>query len=249
MIETLFIGKNSFSFEEMDSTNDWLMKQLFAKKLAEGTLVIAKQQTKGKGQRGATWNAEEVGALTFSILLKPDFLHLSNAFDLSLCVALALSDCLNELRPGFSIKWPNDIYFEDKKIAGVLIENQISKSVYQNAVVGIGLNVNQVNFDDLPNAISLKQITGVHFQIEQVMERVCECLEARYLQLKSGQFESLKAEYISQLYWYRESHFFQVEQNVLEGEIKDVLTDGSLLVAFKDGSVRAFDIKEIAFVK
>ena len=249
MTETLFIGKNSFKFDELSSTNDWLMEQIFVQKLSEGTTVIAGHQTKGKGQRGSGWSAQDSKSLTFSVLLKPDFLLIAHAFDISVCVALAIHDCLNELRPGFHVKWPNDIYFEDKKIAGVLIENQVSRSAYQNAVVGIGLNVNQMDFEELPHAISLKQIVGVDFPVEKVMERLCETLEARYLQLRAGKFEALKKAYLSNLYWFNEIHFYKSENVLLQGKIIDVLRSGCLQIELIDGEIRDFDIKEIQFVQ
>ena len=105
-METLFIGKKYYSFQELPSTNTWLMESLVALKLPEGTLVLADHQTEGKGQFGAIWSSEPSSSLTFSILLKPIFLPISNTYDISICVALAIHDCLNELRPGFKIKWP-----------------------------------------------------------------------------------------------------------------------------------------------
>jgi len=246
-METLFIGKNCLKFEEISSTNDWLMNNS-SSSLSEGTVVWTLKQFKGKGQRGSSWQSETSKSLTFSLLLKPSFLLISKAFDLSICVALAIHDCLNELRPGFQIKWPNDIYFENKKIAGVLIENQITKSRYHQAVVGIGLNVNQDEFNDLPNAISLKQIVGVEFPLEKVMERLCETLEARYLQLRAGKFEALKQEYLSKLYRFQETHFFKSHNEIIQGSIVDVLRNGRLQVELSDGEFRDFDIKEIEFL-
>ena len=249
MMETLFVGKNTFKFEELPSTNVWLMRHLLEQNLSEGALVLAKHQTQGKGQRGSSWEAEASKSLTFSILFKPHFLSLAHAFDLSLCVALALHDCLSELRPGFSIKWPNDIYFEDKKIAGILIENQISKSTYQHAVVGVGLNLNQIHFEGLPKAISLKQIIGIDFAEQQVLERICECLEARYLELRSGNYAQMKKSYLSHLYWLHETHEFDFGGRVREGMITDVLRDGSLQIAFGVAEIQTFEVKEITFVK
>ena len=246
-METLFIGKNCLKFEEISSTNDWLMNNS-SSSLSEGTVVWPLSQFKGKGQRGSSWQSEESKSLTFSVLLKPSFLLISSAFDLSICVALAIHDCLDELRPGFQIKWPNDIYFENKKIAGVLIENQIAKSRYQQAVVGVGLNVNQDEFSDLPKAISLKQIVGVEFPVEKVMERLCETLEARYLQLRAGKFDTLKQEYLSKLYRFQEFHFFKFKNEIIHGSIVDVLRNGRLQIKLTDGSLRDFDIKEIEFM-
>tara|TARA_S200000501_G_C20623190_1_gene655520 strand:+ start:91 stop:846 length:756 start_codon:yes stop_codon:yes gene_type:complete len=247
-MDTLFVGKNCFKLDEISSTNDWLMTRISNQKFHEGTVAFASVQTNGKGQRGSQWFSQPYKSLTFSVLLKPSFLSPIHAFDLSICVALALSDSLNKLRSGFKIKWPNDIYFEDKKIAGVLIENQMNRFVYQNAVVGIGLNVNQLHFDELSNAISLKQIIGIEFPVEKVMEHICESLEARYLMLRSGHFKDLKNAYMSNLYGLNKLQSFMVDNKKLNGKIIDVLRNGFLQIELMDGKIRDYDIKEIKFL-
>ena len=247
-MDTLFIGKNCFKLDEISSTNDWLMSRISNQKFHEGTVVVTSVQTDGKGQRGSIWYSQPHKSLTFSVLLKPSFLLPTNAFDLSICVALALSDSLNKLRSEFKIKWPNDIYFEDKKIAGVLIENQMNQSVYQNAVVGIGLNVNQLHFDDLSDAISLKQIIGIEFPVEKVMEHICESLEAYYLMLRSGNFKDLKKAYLSNLYGLNQLQSFMVDNKKLNGKIINVLRSGFLQIELIDGEIRDYDIKEIKFL-
>jgi len=247
-MDTLFVGKNCFKFDEISSTNDWLIERISTQKFHEGTVVLASFQTKGKGQRGSEWLSQANKSLTFSVLLKPSFLLPIHAFDLSICVALALSVSLNKLRLGFKIKWPNDIYFQDKKIAGILIENQMSQSVYQNAIVGIGLNVNQVHFDSLSNAISLQQILGMEFPVEKVMGHVCESLEAQYLKLRSGHFNDLKKAYMSNLYGFNQLQSFMAENKKLNGKIINVLRNGFLQIELLNGEIRDYDIKEIKFL-
>ena len=247
-MNTLFVGKKCFKLDEISSTNDWLLTRISKQKFHEGTVVFASVQTDGKGQRGSKRFSQPHKSLTFSVLLKPSFLSPIHAFDLSICVALALYDSLNKLRKGFKIKWPNDIYFEDKKIAGILIENQMNRFIYQNAVVGIGLNVNQSNFDDLSNAISLKQIIGIEFPLEKVMEHICESLEARYLMLRSGHFKILKKAYMSNLYGLNQLHYFMVYNKKLNGKIINVLRNGFLQIELIDGEIRDYDIKEIKFL-
>lgn len=247
-MDTLFVGKNCFNLNEISSTNDWLMSRISNHIFPEGTVVVSSVQTNGRGQRGSKWFSEPYKSLTFSVLLKPSFLIPSHAFDLSMCVALSLTDSLNKLRSGFKIKWPNDIYFEDKKIAGILIENHMNSSVYQNAVIGIGLNINQLHFDDLSNAISLKQIIGLEFPIEKVMENICETLEARYLMLKAGNFKDLKKAYMSNLYGLNILQHFIVNKEKLNGKIIDVLRNGFLQIELIDGKIYDFDIKEIKFL-
>jgi len=247
-METLFIGKKYYSFQELPSTNTWLMESLVAHKLPEGTLVLADHQTEGKGQFGAIWSSEPSSSLTFSILLKPIFLPISNTFDISICIALAIHDCLNELRPGFKIKWPNDIYFENKKVAGILIENQIHKSSCEHSVVGIGLNVNQTEFFKLPKATSLKQIIGVNFPVQNLLDRLCETIEARYLQLRANMYPSLLKSYLEHMYWFNEIHTFQTNAIQFNATIIGVLRNGRLLLKFSDGSKRDFEIKELQFI-
>ena len=247
-METLFIGKKYYSFQELPSTNTWLMESLVAHKLPEGTLVLADHQTEGKGQFGAIWSSEPSSSLTFSILLKPIFLPISNTFDISICIALAIHDCLNELRPGFKIKWPNDIYFENKKVAGILIENQIHKSSCEHSVVGIGLNVNQTEFFKLPKATSLKQIIGVNFPVQNLLDRLCETIEARYLQLRANMYPSLLKSYLEHMYWFNEIHTFQTKAIQFNASIIGVLRNGRLLLKFSDGSTRDFEIKELQFI-
>ena len=247
-METLFIGKKYYSFQELPSTNTWLMESLVAHKLPEGTLVLADHQTEGKGQFGAIWSSEPSSSLTFSILLKPIFLPISNTFDISICIALAIHDCLNELRPGFKIKWPNDIYFENKKVAGILIENQFHKSSCEHSVVGIGLNVNQTEFFKLPKATSLKQIIGVNFPVQNLLDRLCETIEARYLQLRANMYPSLLKSYLEHMYWFNEIHTFQTNAIQFNATIIGVLRNGRLLLKFSDGSKRDFEIKELQFI-
>lgn len=247
-MKTLFVGKKYFNFQELSSTNTWLMESLAAHKLPEGTLVLAELQTEGKGQFGEIWSSEPSSSLTFSILLKPNFLPISNTFDLSICISLAIHDCLNELRPGFKIKWPNDIYFENKKVAGILIENQIHKSSCEHSVVGIGLNVNQTDFIKLPKATSLMQIIGVNFPVQNLLDRLCETIEARYLQLRANMYPSLLKSYLEYMYWFNEIHTFQTDAIQFNASIIGVLRNGKLLLKFSDGSTRDFEIKELQFI-
>ena len=247
-LDTLFIGKNRFNFEEIDSTNEWLIIQNSLKKIPDGTIVVANNQIKGKGQRGSQWISEVNNSLTFSILLRPRFILPSQTFDISICIALAIHNCLDELCFGFSIKWPNDIFFEDKKIAGVLIENQFRKGEYQNAIIGVGLNVNQNNFNDLPNAISLKQILGLSFPIDKVMYRICELLEGFYLQLRAGNFNTLKSKYISCLYGYNKWRLFKTKEDIFQGKIVDIHRNGYIQLKLLNGDFQDFEIKQLKFI-
>ena len=191
-MKTSFIGKYRHQFVRLTSTNDWMMNRLSEEDLVEGTIVISDHQTKGRGQRGSSWVSKANESFTFSILLKPTFVKTSEIFGISICVALGIFDCLSSFQRGFKIKWPNDIYFQDKKIGGVLIENVLGKSKCHKSIIGIGLNVNQLHFNHLPNAISLKQIIKEHISIESLLDMLCKTIEFRYFQFQDIQFTLLK---------------------------------------------------------
>ena len=148
---------------ETDSTNTYLQQLDADRHLPEGYIAYTDTQRAGRGQRGNSWESQPGKNLTFSLLLRPEHIPANQQFLLSQAVSLAATDVLNRYASGFSIKWPNDIYWEDKKIAGILIENVLSGSTFARSIVGIGLNINQERFiSDAPNPVSLFQITG-HF--------------------------------------------------------------------------------------
>ena len=124
----------------------------------------------------------------------------------------------------------------------------MNQFVYQNAVIGIGLNVNQLHFDDLSNAVSLQQIIGLEFPVEKVMEHICESLEARYLMLRSGHFKDLKKAYMSNLYGLNQLQYFMVDNKKLNGKIINVLRNGFLQIELISGEICNYDIKEIKFL-
>ena len=161
----------------------------------EGTVVITDKQTSGKGQRLNSWLSEPKSNLICSYILHPAFLAAKNQFSLSAAVALSVSDVVAELLVDqtVQIKWPNDVLVNGKKVAGILIENMLRGSNIDCSIVGIGLNVNQTKFQDLPNATSLKLVSGVDYDIQEVLPELNAQLEKRYLQLREGkQHESLQ---------------------------------------------------------
>lgn len=151
-METLFIGKNLLFLHEVESTNTYAMNLLRNVNSIEGTVVYTDNQTKGKGQRGALWASKIAQNITASIILKPYFLSIGNTFYLSKISALAVYDVLADILPSgqydIKIKWPNDILVNQNKISGILIENNFTSTNIQHSVIGIGLNVNQDNFND-----------------------------------------------------------------------------------------------------
>jgi len=203
--KTLFLGKNLTFVPECHSTNDLALQLCQKKEWFEGTLVITHNQTAGRGQRGNTWIAEVGKNLTFSLLLKPTFLSGQEQFYLSVFVSLGIRDYVTEhTDQKVHIKWPNDILAGEKKMAGILIENQIAGNNLIGSVIGIGLNINQQHFGiDSPTSLSL--LTGKDYNLSDELETLLQKLERRYLQLKERKFTVLMDDYLKELYRLNEN--------------------------------------------
>jgi BirA family biotin operon repressor/biotin-[acetyl-CoA-carboxylase] ligase len=244
----LFIGKVLISLEIVDSTNDYAKDLLSKSKPLEGTAIIAHTQQQGRGQFGNKWLSEPGKNLTFSIILYPVFLNASQQFSLTQAIALGIKDLLAALVPStVSIKWPNDIYIDERKVAGILIENTIAGQFLTDAVIGIGLNLNQTIFGDLATATSVSLAAGKEFDKEEVLQNLFHHIEARYLQVKSGHIKELQNEYLQSLYRINEPHNYRAEQDIIEGTILGVNQYGQLQMEI-DGAVRTFNNKEVEFL-
>lgn len=212
----------------------------------EGTIVITSNQSKGRGQRGNSWEAVPGQNLTFSLILQPTFLEVSQQFFLTKVISLSLIDFLSEtLATQCFIKWPNDIMVQDKKICGILIENNIASTRIAQAIVGIGLNVNQTNFS-LNTATSMALLTGHTFDLNSQLNLLLQKIEGRYLQLRAGKYQELKEAYHQNLYWLNEEHQFESAGKFFSGTIKGADDIGKLIV--HHGKESKFDLKEIRFI-
>jgi len=248
---TLFVGQNLIKLSAVDSTNNFL-KNLVSKSepLPEGTVIMADDQFAGRGQQDNTWYAEPGKNLTFSILLKPTFLPIHQQFLLNMAISVAINKALATYIPaGIKIKWPNDIYYFDKKIGGILIENVIAGSAIKTAVIGIGLNVNQQRFnaDLTKRATSLAQILQQDVSLSKLLNEICSYTESWYLQLKAGRYTNLKENYVDRLYQINELAKYKHNGEVFEAEIIDV-TDNGLLQMQKDHNLVTFNFKEVEFL-
>lgn len=245
--KTLFIGKNLIYVPECHSTNDLIAQIAGQRSSFDGTVVITDKQTKGRGQRGNQWISEAGLNLTFSILLRPSFLVPGDQFFLTRITSLAIYDLLTSLFDlNVSIKWPNDIMVFDKKICGILIENQLRGNEITHTIIGIGLNVNQEIFQ-FSSATSLKQVTKKNFSLPSLLEELLEKIEARYLELRNGRQKELQFAYHEAMYWRDEMHTFSAYGNELVGIINGVDSTGKLLVDI-DGKTHSFGLKEIEYV-
>ncbi len=253
-MKTLFVGQNCIHLKSIDSTNSYASQLLGQIKPAEGTLIYTFDQQNGRGQRGNTWETEPNKNVASSFILYPSFLQASKQFSLNKIVSLAVADLMAELlKPSdktseIRIKWPNDIYVGSKKIAGILIENTLRENNIQNAIVGIGININQTAFNADINATSMSLILNKEFDLMQVLEKLSEFIEARYLQLKSNKLESIDAAYLQNLYQLNELHNYTSHDQLFEGKIIGISAIGKLQVELKTNEIKEFDLKEIKFV-
>lgn len=240
------MGRNLVYVPVCHSTNTLATDLCNKTPLSEGTLVITDHQQAGKGQRGNRWQAEPSQNFTFSLILKPTFLEIGNQFILNQCVSLAITDFISELLTNeVKIKWPNDILIQDKKVCGILIENTLTGEQIQQSVIGIGLNVNQRQFES-PRATSLALISKRDYLLSAILDRLLEHLEARYLQLKRGEFEAIQTDYLSRLYRINEAHQYQAASRQFEGTITGVDATGRLKI--KTDEEQVFDVKEVTFI-
>ncbi|MES2286567.1 MAG: biotin--[acetyl-CoA-carboxylase] ligase [Bacteroidota bacterium] len=253
-MKTLFVGQNCIHLKSIDSTNSYASQLLGQIKPAEGTLIYTFDQQNGRGQRGNTWETEPNKNVASSFILYPSFLQANKQFSLNKIVSLAVADLMAELlKPPdktseIRIKWPNDIYVGTKKIAGILIENTLRENNIQNAIVGIGVNINQTVFNADISATSMSLITNKEFDLMQVLEKLSGFIEARYLQLKGNKLESIDAAYLQNLYQLDEWHNYASGDHFFEGKIIGISAIGKLQIELKNDDIKEFDLKEIKFV-
>jgi BirA family biotin operon repressor/biotin-[acetyl-CoA-carboxylase] ligase len=196
---------------------------------------------------GTTWNTEASKNLTFSVFKDVSFLSVEQQFYISMVVALAIVKGLNDFKiPRITIKWPNDILAETKKIAGVLIENVVKNNTLAGCIIGVGLNVNQKFFDNLPQASSLHALTGIIFSKDEILERILKHLELYFKTLEAGNFEAIKTEYETLLFRINKPSTFKTPENTLfSGFIEGVSEDGKLKILLEDTVTAYFDLKQV----
>lgn len=246
-MQTLFTGRNIINLYEVDSTNAYAQNLVKTGTPAEGTVIIAEHQAQGRGQRGTAWQTEPGKNLTCSIILKPGFLAPRDTFMLNKMASLAVFDFLSYYPVAdISVKWPNDVYVYGKKIAGILIENTWRESILAWSIVGIGININQTAFGEF-DATSLKAATGNDYDIDDCLQQLCKCLEARYLQLRSDR-NNIDREYKENLFGLGEKRRFMVNNREITGMIKGVNRAGELVLETGEMLLHC-DLKEVVFLR
>lgn len=228
---------------ETSSTNDAARTEGFS----EGDIVIADRQSAGRGQRGNHWESNTGENLTFSMVLNPSFLPIADQFLLSETVSLAIVDVLEMYGLQPRIKWPNDIYIYNRKVAGILIENDLKGTTLYRSIVGVGLNVNQTVFSPaLPNPASMKTAVGWEFDRTEVLENFIAAFGARYRSLSERKIDHIETDYHARLYRQGEPTRFSLPDGTeFMGVIKNVRRSGELIVAHPDGQIAGYLFKEI----
>ena len=259
---TKFIGKHWHHFQVTDSTNAEarrLLQNLSGKtgaKNIHGTILTTFNQVQGVGQRGNTWQSEAEKNIAYSLILQNVPLQPAEFFLLNMVTALAvhktLLECIELHKPVachlLKIKWPNDIFFDAQKLSGMLIQNVAQGNAIIQTVIGIGINVNQLNFENLPDAISLRSVTNFDYDLWQLVERLSINFEKFYELLLSSS-EKLIAQYHAQLYKINEPAIYKrrTDNQFFEGTILGVTTEGKLEMQTRRG-VEVFIMQEIMFV-
>ncbi|WP_159022819.1 biotin--[acetyl-CoA-carboxylase] ligase [Formosa sp. L2A11] len=236
--------------DAIDSTNTFLKQLSTCELLADYTVVVAKQQTMGRGQMGTVWESETAKNLMFSVFKDVSFVPIEKQFYISMATAIAIYKALNKLMlPRVRIKWPNDILSEDKKICGVLIENIVTPSGLRDSVLGIGVNVNQTNFKKLPKASSIVNKTGKIYHTDEVLDYILVELKECFAWLENGQLERIKQEYESALFKKNKpSTFLNAEGNMFAGFILGVSELGHLRVLLEDEIIKEYNLKELTLL-
>jgi BirA family biotin operon repressor/biotin-[acetyl-CoA-carboxylase] ligase len=255
------IGTPFIELQLVDSTNNYARSLINDGLAKHGTVIFAHEQNAGKGQRGKVWTTEKNANVILSIAVNPEPLKVSQQFQLSACVATAVNDFFAKYASDETkIKWPNDLYWQDRKAGGILMENIIGsqksgagsqkpeRPIWQWAIIGVGININQTVFpSELHNPVSLKQITGKDFDVIVLAKELCQLLEEKFRQLIAGDFENIFSQYLFHLYKKNEIVKLKKDNRVFEAFIKGVSPSGKLIV--QHSIEEEFEFGEVEWVK
>jgi BirA family transcriptional regulator, biotin operon repressor / biotin---[acetyl-CoA-carboxylase] ligase len=243
------IGSNILSFKKLTSTNTYASDLLKTREVKEGTIIKASFQSAGRGQAGNGWESEEGKNLLISIILYPKTILPCDQFLISMAISLAISDFLGKELKGCKIKWPNDIYVRNDKIAGILIENSVLDNRLVSSIAGIGLNINQKKFrGSALNPVSMSIITGKEYDIDQCLKDLAISVDKRYDSLIKGDNKLIRSDYKSRLYRINEWCSFRDRKKTFTGRIVSVNESGMLIIENSKGTMKEYAFKEIDFI-
>lgn len=235
--------------ESVDSTNDFAKSKIEEFSVKKNFVIVAKEQTNGRGQRGNLWFSEKGKNITCSIAIFFDSFLIENQFYISKVVSISIINALSFFKSGFEIKWPNDIYFEKKKIAGILIENSISGKNLNYSIIGIGLNVNQEIFEnDLEKATSLKNIISKNIDPNFLFELILKEISILINLLEKKMFEEIDLYYFQFLMNYKILAKYSDNSGVFKGKIIGIENSGHLIIEKQTSEIKKYDFKEIVFL-
>ena len=229
------IGEPFIILPTIDSTNNYA-KGLIREGLAkDGMVIFTEEQTQGRGQKNKKWESSKGDNIMLSAILDATWLSIQDQFQLSCATALACSDFFSKYAGDETcIKWPNDLYWRDRKAGGILIENVIKGNIWENAIVGIGININQTAFNQMKNKpVSLKQITGKSFEIQALAKELCNYLNTRYKELRNGDFEKHLHLYNERLFKRNEVVTLKKGNEQFQTTIEGVNKNGELMAQYK----------------
>lgn len=245
----MIIGSNLLFFENLPSTNTHATSLLKKSSIIEGTIVYTNFQLAGRGQMGNQWESEDGKNLLISIVLFPSMINPADQFTISMTISLGICDFLKRYISLSKIKWPNDIYVNNDKIAGLLIESSLMGNSIESTIAGIGLNINQEKFlSEAPNPVSLKMIKGRNFDLTTCLHQLASDIDTRYRHLKEGNTDQIKEEYISQLFRLNEWHEYRDVSGTFTGRIKSVSDSGRLQIEIQSGKMCEYSFKEVDFI-
>ncbi len=235
--------------ESLQSTNLFASELLDLGKISTPTIIVTNWQTAGKGYGKNSWESAPNANLLFSMVLFPRFLNVENIFGISIGVSLAICEFLEQYIDNVSIKWPNDIYWNNKKIAGILIENAFSNESLEHTIIGVGLNVNQEIFlSNPPNAVSLFQITAQKYNLNELLSVLSEKIVIKINHLATENFEKILNNYYKKMYRFNQNHFFKMQSEIFEAKIVGVNNWGNLILEKQNQEVQVFGFKEVEYI-
>lgn len=248
--------KNFELLDEIPSTNSYLQELLQKNPtLPELYGVFTRHQSQGRGQRGNTWHSKPGENIIISFLLRPQFLESNEQFVISELASIAVARCLAQFldedqKKQITVKWPNDIYYGDKKIAGILIEHSLTGNTIDYSIIGLGININERDFpEDLPNPVSLTQITGKQYELAEVIVFLLHEIQEQYQAIRKGLRTDLHARYMKHLY-RRDGQFYPYEsaQGIFKARIRNVQPNGIITLCHEDGELHDYAFKELKFL-
>ncbi len=247
-MKDVIIGNEFIELDTIDSTNDYAKKLIRESAVREGTVIMADFQTKGKGQKGGYWESEKGKNMTFSIVLYPSFLEVQKEFYLSMSVSIGIAEFLSQLSLNSKIKWPNDIYINNRKAGGILIENAVKNNIIASSIIGIGININQTEFkSDATNPTSVSLELEKTVAVKDSLSILMKYLDKWINLLYDEHYTKIRARYRKYLFLRNKKAFFTDKKEKFSGRIIDVEESGLLLVKTDKKEVRKYNFKEVRF--